>query len=300
MRVAIAGSSGLIGTALRASLLRDGHDVVRLVRREPRAPGEVGWSPATFGLGTDALDGVDAVVNLCGVGIGDRPWSGQFRQTLRDSRITPTEALIDAVVERGVSTVLNASATGIYGYTSGEVVTERSPAGTGFLADLVSDWEQAATAGVSTPGCTTRVVLMRTAPVLSSSGGLLGKLRPLFRLGLGGRLGDGQQYLSWITLADHIRAMRHVLDGPATAVSGPVNFAAPHPVTNSEFTRAFAAALGTKARVSVPGRVLRTVAGGLAEEMLLGGQRAVPEVLTTSGFEFSHPTIDEGLAHVIR
>ncbi|MBJ7289536.1 TIGR01777 family oxidoreductase [Williamsia sp.] len=289
MRVAVAGSSGLIGSALVESLRSDGHEVLRLVRREPRSADEIGWSPETFGVTPDALDGVDAVVNLCGVGIGNRPWSGEFKQKLRDSRMVPTQVLAEAITAAGVPVFVSSSATGIYGFTSHQVMTEQSPEGSGFLAELARDWER--TAALAT---TARVALIRTAPVLSPSGGLLGKLRPLFKLGLGAKLGDGEQYMSWISLVDHVRAVRFVLDHE---ISGPVNLTAPQPVTNTEFTAAFGRAVHRPAKLFVPRLLLRAAAGELALEMLLGGQRAVPDVLTDNGFEFEHPTIDAGLGY---
>ncbi len=289
MRVAVAGSSGLIGSALVASLRSDGHEVRRLVRRDPRSTDEVGWSPETFGLTPDALDGVDAVVNLCGVGIGDRPWSGEFKQKLRDSRMVPTQVLAEAVTSAGVPIFISSSATGIYGFSSDEVMTEQSHWGSGFLAELAKDWERTANLAADA-----RVALIRTAPVLAPSGGLLGRLRPLFKLGLGAKLGDGAQYMSWISLTDHVRAVRFLLDDD---ISGPVNLTAPEPVTNAEFTAAFGRAVHRPARLFVPRIVLRAAAGELALEMLLGGQRAVPEVLTSKGFVFNHPTIDAGLEY---
>ncbi|MGZ8180284.1 TIGR01777 family oxidoreductase [Williamsia sp. SKLECPSW1] len=287
MRVVIAGSSGLIGSPLVQELRSAGHDVSRLVRREPRSPDEIGWGPETFGLTDDTLAGVDAVINLCGVGIASRPWSGQFKQELRDSRIIPTQVLADAIVEHRVPVFVSASATGFYGFTGDDERTESSPRGSGFLADLSADWERTAALATSA-----RVALLRTAPVFSRSGGLLGPLRPLFTAGLGARLGDGSQWFPWITLADHVRAVRHVLEGD---VSGPVNITSPQPVTNAEFTAAFGRAVHRPAFLRVPRPVLRVAGGELALEMLLGGQRAVPTVLAESGFTFTHATIDDGL-----
>lgn len=287
MRVVVAGSSGLIGTALVAELRSAGHEVSRLVRREPRSADEIGWAPETFGLTDDALTDVDAVVNLCGVGIASRPWSGEFKQVLRDSRIIPTQVLADAVSDHGVPAFISASATGFYGFTGDTERTETSPRGSGFLADLSADWERTAALATSA-----RVVHLRTAPVLSRSGGLLSRLRPLFRAGLGARLGDGRQWFPWITLPDHVRAVRHVLEGD---VAGPVNLTAPQPVTNADFTAAFGRAVHRPAFFRAPRAALRIVGGELALEMLLGGQRAVPAVLQEAGFTFTHPTIDDGL-----
>ena len=287
MRVVVAGSSGLIGTALVSALRDGGHDVSRLVRREPRSADEIGWAPETFGLTDDALEGVDAVINLCGVGIASRPWSGQFKQELRDSRIIPTQVLADAIVEHRVPTFVSASATGFYGFTGDDERTESSPRGSGFLADLSADWERTASLATSA-----RLVHLRTAPVFSRSGGLLGPLRPLFKAGLGAKLGDGRQWFPWITLTDHVRAVQHVLTGD---VSGPVTLTSPQPVTNAEFTAAFGRAVHRPAFFTAPRAVLRVAGGELALEMLLGGQRAVPTALQDSGFTFTHATIDDGL-----
>jgi uncharacterized protein (TIGR01777 family) len=289
MRVMIAGSSGLIGTSLVPHLRHSGHEVLRLVRRAPRAPDERGWDPPAGRLQDGALDGVDAVVNLCGVGL-DRPWSGARKQAIRDSRVEPTEVLAAAVAAHRVPTLLNASGVNYYGDTGDREVDETAPPGRGFLAEVCQDWEAATAAAQAT----SRVVLPRTGPVLSPSGGLLGRLRPLFRLMLGGRLGSGQQYLSWISLDDEVGAIAFLLEHPE--VSGPVNLVGPKPVTNQQFTEALARALGRPAPFAVPAGVLTALLGEAAEEMLLGGPRAIPAVLLRRGYRFDHHTIDEALA----
>ena len=203
--VAIAGSSGLIGSALVTALRTADHHVLRIVRRAPANANELHWDPDGGEFDTGALQGVDAVVNLCGISIGQRRWSGAFKQTLRDSRITPTEVLATAVADAGVGVLVNASAVGYYGDTKDRVVDETSSPGTGFLARLCMDWE-AVTAPARYAG--TRVVLARTGVVLAASGGALRQLRPLFSVGLGARLGNGRQYMSWISLEDQVRALR--------------------------------------------------------------------------------------------
>lgn len=290
--VAIAGSSGLIGSALVAALRAADHRVVRIVRRAAANRDEVQWHPDSGDFDPDDLAGVDAVINLCGVGVGDRRWSGAFKQSLRDSRIEPTEVISAAVADAGIPVLVNASAVGYYGDTGNRVVDESAPAGEGFLAALCADWE-AATAPAQDAG--TRVVLARTGLVLSPGGGLLSKLRPLFALGLGGRLAGGRQYMPWISLEDEVRALLFALSSPA--LSGPVNLTGPAPVTNSEFTAAMGRALNRPAPWLVPGFALRTLFGEFADEGLLGGQRAVPAALERAGFAFHHNTIGEALAY---
>ncbi|BBZ03979.1 epimerase [Mycolicibacterium chitae] len=290
--VAIAGSSGLIGSALVSALRADGHAVTRLVRRTPAKPDERCWNPDTGDVDPRDLAGLDAVVNLCGVNVGGGRWSGAFKQSLRDSRIDPTEVLAAAVARAGVPTLLNASAVGYYGDTRDRAVDETAPPGSGFMARLCQDWE-AATAPAAEAG--TRVVLSRTGLVLAPKGGLLGRLRPLFALGLGARLGDGRQYMPWITLADQVRALRFALTN--TALSGPVNLTGPAPVTNAQFTSALGRALNRPARLVIPGFAARLAVGEFAEEALLSGQRAIPAVLERAGFEFEHNTIGAALAY---
>ncbi len=294
MRVLVAGSSGLIGTALVAHLRATGHEVLRLVRREPAAPDERGWDPPAGRIDPGTFDGVDAVVNLNGVGIADRPWSGARKQLIRDSRNVPTEVLALAVAEHGVPALLNASGINYYGDTGSRVVDETAPNGAGFLAEVCRDWE-AATAPATAGGA--RVVLLRSAPVLASAGGLLGPLRPLFRLALGARLGSGQQASPWISLEDEIGAIRFLAEH--AEISGPVNLAGPELVTNAEFTRALAAAVHRPAPFAVPEFVLRRVLGQMAEEMLLTGPRAEPATLLAAAYPFRHVTVADALATAV-
>jgi uncharacterized protein len=294
VRVLVAGSSGLIGTALVAHLREAGHDVLRLVRREPAAPDERGWDPPAGRIDEGTFDGVHAVVNLNGVGIGDRPWSGARKQLVRDSRNVPTEVLALAVAEHGVPALLNQSGINYYGDTGSRLVDETAPNGAGFLAEVCRDWE-AATAPASAAGA--RVVLLRSAAVLSPAGGLLGRLRPLFRLALGGRLGSGQQYFPWISLEDEVGAIRFLAEHDE--LSGPVNLAGPEQVTNAEFTRALAAAVGRPAPFVVPSFVLRAALGQMAEEMVLTGPRAEPARLLAAGYQFRHLTLAEALSAAV-
>lgn len=289
--IAIAGSSGLIGTALVYALRATDRRVLRIVRRPPSNADEVFWNPDTGEFDPATLAGVDAVVNLCGVNVGEKRWSGAFKQSLRDSRIGPTEVLASAVAEAGVPALINASAVGYYGDTGPRITDESAPAGDGFLAHLCVDWE-AATWPARQDGA--RVVLVRSGLVLAQAGGMLGRLRPLFSLGLGARLGNGRQYVPWISLEDEIRALLFAISHDG--LSGPVNLTGPAPVTNAEFTTALGRAVNRPTPLMVPGFALRAALGEFADEGLLGGQRAIPAALERTGFVFHHNTIGEALA----
>jgi uncharacterized protein len=290
--IAVAGSSGLIGSALVGALRAADHRVLRIVRRAPANADELFWNPDAGEFDPAGLSGVDAVVNLCGVNVGAKRWSGAFQQSLRDSRIGPTEVLAAAVVEAGVPALVNASAVGFYGDTRDRAVDESAPHGDGFLAQLCQDWEAAAEpaadAGV-------RVVLVRTGLVLAAKGGLLGRMKPLFSLGLGARLGNGRQYVPWISLEDEVRALLFAIrtDG----LAGPVNLTGPAPVTNAEFTAALGRAVNRPTVFTVPGFALRTLLGEFADEGALSGQRAIPAALQRAGFQFHHDTVAEALAY---
>lgn len=290
--IAIAGSSGLIGSALVSALRTADHRVLRIVRRPPVNDGELHWDPEAGDFDAGGLSGVDAVVNLCGINVGRHRWSGAFKQNLRDSRITPTEVLSAAVADVGVPVLVNASAVGYYGHTGTRTVEETDPAGTGFLAQLCRDWE-AAVAPARQAG--TRVVLARSGIVLARAGGALSRLRPLFSLGLGARIGNGRQYLSWISLEDEVRALRFAIS--QAALSGPLNLTGPAPVTNAAFTAAFGRAVNRPTPLLLPGFVARAAFGEFAEEGLLTGQRAIPAALERAGFRFHHNTIGEALGY---
>ncbi|MGW4098159.1 TIGR01777 family oxidoreductase [Mycobacterium sp. NPDC004974] len=290
--IAIAGSSGLIGSALVSMLRAADRRVLRIVRRAPSNGDELFWNPDTGEFDTGALQGVDVVVNLCGVGVGDKRWSGAFKQSLRDSRIGPTEVLACAVADAGVPVLINASAVGYYGDTRDRVTDESAPEGHGFLARLCADWE-AATAPAVAAG--SRVVLLRTGLVMAPSGGMVNRLKPLFSLGLGARLGNGRQYIPWISLEDEVRAVLFAISNES--LSGPVNLTGPAPVTNAEFTAALGRAVNRPTPVMIPGFALRTLLGEIADEGLLVGQRAIPAALERAGFTFHHNTVGEALAY---
>jgi uncharacterized protein (TIGR01777 family) len=322
-RVAVTGSSGLVGSALVASLSAAGYDVVRLVRRQPTlpaagttpppGPGDTvsRWDPRTADADLDpqAFIGVTAVVHLAGAGIGDKRWTESRKAELRDSRIKATRGLASGLAKlpEPPATLLCASAIGWYGDTHGRDVDESAPAGSGFLAELVRDWEAAAdparSAGI-------RTAHLRSGLVLAPSGGTLAKMVPIFKLGLGTRLGPGTQYMSWISLVDEIGAIRFLLDRPD--VAGPVNLTAPNPVTNAEFTAALDATLGRpkvlrlpvpklrlpSASVGVPTQALRLALGEMAGE-LLASARVLPERLLDADYHFSHPYITPALRYAL-
>ncbi|MFP5022007.1 TIGR01777 family oxidoreductase [Pseudonocardia phyllosphaerae] len=294
MRVVVAGSSGLIGTALVAHLRGAGHDVLRLVRRAPQAPDERGWDPPAGEIQEGSLEGADAVVNLCGAGIADRPWTGARKQAIRDSRLNPTDVLVSEVVRHEVPALVNGSAVGYYGDTGDVVVDESSPSGSGFLADVCRDWEAAA-APAGEAGA--RLVVARTGLVLSASGGLLGTLRPVFKGFLGGRIGSGTQYMPWVSLDDQVAALSFAVENDT--ISGPMDVTGPVPVTNAEFTRELASALGRPAPFPVPSAVVSALLGEMGREMLLGGQRAVPKALLDAGFSFRHHTVGDALSAAV-
>ncbi|WP_395573770.1 TIGR01777 family oxidoreductase [Streptomyces sp. BK79] len=287
-RVVVAGASGLIGGALVRSLTADGHEVVRLVRRPPRGPDEVRWDPEGGRVDTAGLAGCDAVVNLAGAGVGDHRWTDAYKTRIRTSRVHGTAALAEAVasLDEPPRVFLNGSAIGFYGETGDRPVDESAPAGEGFLPSVCVEWEGAAAparrAGV-------RTVFARTGLVVARGGGAWGRLFPLFRAGLGGRLGDGSQYWSFVALHDEVAALRHLLD--REDLSGPFNLTAPHPLTNREITVAMGRVLRRPAPFAVPAPVLRSVLGEMAGDVL-GSARVLPARLLESGFRFAFPEID--------
>ncbi|KPC60593.1 TIGR01777 family oxidoreductase [Streptomyces chattanoogensis] len=287
MRIAITGSTGLIGSALVRSLRADGHDVVRLVRRPPSAPDEVRWDPRSQEVDTAGLAGCTAVVHLAGAGVGDHRWTASYKREIRDSRVLGTRAVATALaaMDTPPRVFVCGSAIGYYGDTGDRRTDETASAGTGFLPDVCVDWEAAARpaqdAGI-------RTVFARTGLVVARSGGAWGRLFPVFRLGLGGRLGDGSQYWSFISLHDHIAALRHLID--TDDLTGPVNLTAPEPVTNREATAVMGKYLGRPTLFTVPAPVLRIALGEFADDVL-SSQRIIPQRLLDSGFTFAHPRI---------
>ncbi|WP_327298058.1 MULTISPECIES: TIGR01777 family oxidoreductase [unclassified Streptomyces] len=288
MRIAIAGASGLIGTALGRSLRADGHEVVRLVRRTVRAADEVAWDPAREHVDTAGLAGCDAVVNLAGAGVGDHRWTDAYKKELRDSRVLGTATLAEAVASLDVppAVFLCGSAVGYYGDTGDRAVDENAPPGEGFLASLCVEWEESARAAEEAG---IRTAFARTGLVVAREGGAWGRLFPLFKAGLGGRMGDGSQYWSFIALLDHVAALRHILD--TESLSGPVNLTGPQPVTNREVTAAMGRVLHRPTLFTAPAPALRVALGEMAGDVL-GSQRVLPKKLLESGFTFAFPEID--------
>lgn len=292
MDVVLAGASGLIGSALKNALREDGHQLRVLVRRTPAESDEVHWDPGAAPLAADVLDGADAIVNLSGAGIGDKRWTADYKKTLLASRIRPTSTLVAALAEAGESgpkVLLSASAVGYYGDTGDTEVDETAPVGAGFLSDLCRQWEAAAEPASQHA----RVVRLRTGLVLSREGGLLGRLRPLVKAGIGGKLGTGKQYQPWITLVDHIAALRFLLTHDVT---GPVNVVGPAPARQSDFVHEMGEILHRPTIFPTPAFGIRAVLGGFAGEGVLVGQRAIPAALQSAGFTFTHPDLHSALA----
>ena len=295
MKIAITGSSGLLGTALRGRLTADGHDVVPIVRRAA-SEGEVSWDPAAGTIDADGLEGVDGVVNLAGAGIGDERWNDERKRVLVESRTKSTDLLARTLadLDRPPAVLLSGSAIGYYGDREDEVLTETSAPGDEFLSELCVAWE-AATAPAEAAGI--RTAHLRTGIVLSEDGGALAKMLLPFKLGIGGRLGSGTQWMSWISIDDHVRAMCHLLE---TDVRGPGDRTAPAPVRNAEFTKALGRELGRPTIFPIPKIGPRLLLGKeLAQALLYESQRVLPSVLEDSGFRFRHPTIEDALAAVL-
>jgi uncharacterized protein len=297
MDVAVTGASGLIGRALIDRLRRQGHAVRRLVRGDGApAPGDVRWDPASGDIDLAGLQGIDGVVHLAGAGVGDHRWTDDYRQAILQSRIDGTRTIVRAITQLDPppSVLVSASAVGYYGDRGEELLTESSTSGEGFLAEVCRQWEAealpAADGGV-------RVVTTRSGIVLSPHGGALGRLLPLVRLGLGGPLGSGRQWWSWITLDDEVRAMIFLL---TSDVSGPVNLTAPQPARQSELVRALAQRAHRPSFLPTPSLAIRVILGDMANDMVLASQRALPAQLDQAGFEFSHDDLDAAATWVMR
>jgi uncharacterized protein (TIGR01777 family) len=293
MRIIMAGASGFLGTPLIERLRAEGHQVTRLVRRKPAAPDERGWNPAAGQLDPARVQGADAIINLGGAGVGDKRWTSGYKDLIRTSRVYPASLLATTVAQLPADqrprVFLQGSAVGWYGDTGDQPVEEDAPAGTGFLADVCRVWEAAARpaedAGI-------RLALLRTGLPLDAHGGLLKPQLLPFKLGVGGKLGSGRQWLPWISLEDWVSAVLFLLD--RDDVAGPVNVVGPEPVTNSRFTEAFAGRLHRPAVMPIPGIGLRLVLGEFAGEALKS-QRVRPGVLSRAGFRWQHRTVEEAL-----
>ncbi|MET3370401.1 UNVERIFIED_CONTAM: uncharacterized protein (TIGR01777 family) [Jeotgalibacillus campisalis] len=291
MRIVMSGASGMIGTALSEQLIADGDEVIRLVRRPATSALEWTWDPAKGELDEAVLDGADAVVNLSGAGIGDRPWTKHRIQVLTESRLRTTQTLTAAMRRLGKppATFISQSASGYYGASRDGTLSEDSGPGDGVLGRLSVEWERTA----RTAPAGVRVVTPRTGVVLSTSGGALGPLLPLLKLGLGGPFGNGLQYWPWITLADEARALAYLLTAP---IDGPVNVCAPESADVNTIVASLAKAFKRPAFFRVPRPALRLVLGGLADELVMANQRMVPERLQEAGFQWLHPSLPDAMS----
>ena len=289
-KIAITGSSGLIGSSLVTQLRSTGYEVQKLVRRKPRASDEVFWDPIKGEIDLTALNGVDAFIHLAGAGVGDKRWSAAYRSEILNSRLLGTTTIANACQQLQSSLFISASAIGYYGETGNRTVTETDKGGSDFLSVVCREWEAVADLAPSV-----RTIKLRTGLVLDPTGGALGRMLPIFKFGLGGKLGSGKQWWSWITLHDHIRAIIHLMN---SKIEGPVNLTSPNPVTNQEFTAALARALNRPAIFPAPAFALKLVLGGFSSEVL-GSKRVVPKVLLDSKFEFDYPHLLEAIKALI-
>jgi len=289
-RIAITGASGMIGSALVGHLKSEGHTVQRLVRRPVVSPDEVLWNPLTGEVDLAALEGVDAIIHLAGANVGDKRWSKKYKAEILNSRLLGTNTIATAVSKLKPTVFISSSAIGWYGETGNRAVTEDDRPGDDFLAAVCKEWEAAADSATGT-----RTVKIRTGLVLEPTSGAMGKMLPLFKFGIGGKLGSGKQWWSWITLHDQIKAICYLLE---REVEGPVNLVSPNPSTNQEFTAALARALRRPALIPVPGFALRIALGGFSSEVL-GSKRVTPKKLLDAGFQFDYPHLAPALAALI-
>ena len=289
-RIAITGSTGLIGNALVGHLKSEGYTVQRLVRRPSRSAEEITWDPQSGTVDLEALAGVDAIIHLAGAGVGDKRWTKKYKSEILNSRLLGTTTIANAVNAVKPSVFISASAIGWYGETGNRAVIETDRAGEDFLAAVCREWEGAAdlVQGV-------RTVKLRTGLVLDPTGGALGRMLPLFRFGLGGKLGSGKQWWSWITLHDQIRAIVFALENK---IEGPINLTSPNPVTNQEFTAGLARALHRPALFPAPAIALKIALGGFSTE-ILGSKKVMPQALLDAGFVFDYPHISPALAALV-
>jgi uncharacterized protein (TIGR01777 family) len=289
-RIAITGASGLIGSALVGYLKSQGHTVQRLVRRPAVSSEEITWDPIAGTVDMEALAGVDAVIHLAGAGVSDKRWSKKYKSEILNSRLLGTTTIAKAVAIVKPQVFISASAIGWYGESGNRAVIEGDRVGDDFLAAVCHEWEAAADLAGDV-----RTVKLRTGLVLDPTGGALGKMLPLFRFGLGGKLSNGKQWWSWITLHDQIRAIAFLLENK---ISGPVNLTSPNPVTNSEFTAGLARAMHRPALFPVPAIALKIALGGFSAEVL-GSKKVLPQALVEAGFTFDYPHISSALDKLV-
>jgi uncharacterized protein len=295
MRIAIAGASGLVGSALIPELESDGHEIVRLVRDTPKA-GEIEWHPNQDEIDPATIDRFDAIINLAGESIAEGRWTEEKKKRIRDSRVNGTHLLSEAIAKLATKprVFLCASATGIYGDRGDEILDEQSESGGGFLAGVCREWERACETAVNAG---VRVANLRFGPILARAGGMLDKMLTPFKMGLGGKVGSGKQYISWVAIDDVVAAIRLALnDG---SIRGPLNIVSPKPVTNEQFTRALGETLSRPTVMAMPAFAARLAFGEMADEMLLVSQRVMPKKLTAAGFRFQYPELAQALQRYI-
>ncbi len=295
MRIAIAGASGLMGAAISPELETEGHDVVRLVRSSPKA-GEIEWHPNQDAVDPAKLEGFDAIINLAGENVADGRWTDEKKKKIHDSRVHGTHLLSEGIAKLTTKprVFLCASATGIYGDRGDETLDEQSESGGGFLAGVCREWEKATEPAHRAD---VRVVNLRFGPVLARAGGMLEKMLTPFKMGLGGKIGSGKQYISWIGIEDAVAAMKLALnDG---SIRGPLNVVSPKPVTNERFTRALGEVLSRPTVMAMPAFAARLAFGEMADEMLLVSQKVMPKKLQAAGFQFEYSDLEAALQHYL-
>jgi len=296
MKILIGGSHGLVGTALIKSLESQGHEIFRLVRHAPSSKTEVEWSPDRYSIALARIEGFDAVINLAGESIAEGRWTDDKKRRIRESRVKGTKLLGDALANLTVppKTFVCASAIGYYGNRGDEILTESSAPGDDFLSKVCREWEEA-TALATEKGI--RVVNARFGIILDTEGGALKKMLPPFRMGVGGKIGSGKQWMSWIALDDVVDALNFAL--LQDALRGPVNFVAPNPVTNAEFTRALGGVLSRPTIFPIPAFAIKLIFGEMGETLLLGSERVAPQRLIAGGYEFRYSQLDQALSHIL-
>jgi uncharacterized protein (TIGR01777 family) len=297
MKILITGSTGLIGSELCSFLTANNHQVLRLVRRTPAGSDEIGWEPSSGKLDTGALEGIDAVIHLAGENIAGGRWTAERKRRIRESRINGTRLLAQALgrLSNPPRSLISVSAVGYYGNRGEEVLVEENGPGTGFLSDLCREWEKA-TEPASAKGI--RVVIPRLGIVLSSKGGALAQMLPVFRLGIGGRIGSGRQYISWIAMDDLLGIFNHAIH--CESLRGPVNVVSPNPVTNLEFSKTLGRILSRPVLFAMPSFAARAVFGEMADQALLASARVSPAHLKDSGYPFRFPELEAALRHALQ
>jgi uncharacterized protein len=291
MKVLIAGASGLVGSALIPSLVAEGAAVTRLVRSAP-APGEIQWHPNQDQIDSGKLEGFDAIINFAGENIAGGRWTDDQKRKIRDSRVNGTHLISEAIakLEQKPNVFLCASATGIYGDRGDEILDEQSDSGGGFLAGVCREWEKATEPAMAAG---VRTVHLRFGPILAREGGMLAKLLTPFKMGMGGKVGSGKQYISWVSIGDVIEAVKLALHNDS--IRGPLNIVSPNPVTNEVFTKTLGHVLNRPTALAMPAFAARLAFGEMADEMLLASQRVIPRKLNDAGFEFQQPELEDAL-----